>query len=117
MSTPSYPQPAGPPAPDHPQATTALVLGILGLVLCGVIAPFAWAIGGKAVRDIDASQGSIGGRGAANAGRILGIVGTVLLAIVALVVSVLLVATVFVGSQLETGFDEGPVEPVPSLAG
>ena len=73
----------GPP-PDHPQAITALVLGILGVVLCGVLAPFAWVIGGRAVREIDASQGQIGGRGAANAGRILGIVGTVLLVLAVL---------------------------------
>lgn len=71
---------------DHPQATTALVLGILGLVLCGVLAPFAWIIGGRAVRDIDASRGTLGGRGSANAGKILGIVGTVLLVLLVVLV-------------------------------
>lgn len=74
------------PPRDHPQAITALVLGILGVVLCGVLAPFAWVIGGRAVAEIDASQGTIGGRGAASAGRILGIVGTILLALAALFV-------------------------------
>lgn len=94
---PSSPPPydAGPsghsaPPPDHPQAITALVLGILGVVLCGVLAPFAWVIGGRAVADIDASHGTIGGRGAASAGRVLGIVGTVLLG-VALLFIVLLI--------------------------
>jgi uncharacterized membrane protein YjgN (DUF898 family) len=65
--------------PDHPQATTALVLGILGLVLCGVIAPFAWQMGNRVLREIDGSQGQLGGRGNANAGRIMGIIGTALL--------------------------------------
>jgi uncharacterized membrane protein YjgN (DUF898 family) len=73
--------PYAPPPPNHPQATTALVLGILGVVVCGLIAPFAWNIGGTAVREIDASGGAWGGRTEANAGRILGIVGTVLLVV------------------------------------
>jgi hypothetical protein len=67
------------PGPDHPQATTVLVLGILGLVLCGLIAPFAWVMGNRVVAEIDASGGRIGGRSAANAGRICGIVGSVLI--------------------------------------
>ncbi len=81
--------PAQPPmgyAPDHPKATTVLVLGILGLVLCGILAPFAWVMGKKTLDEIDSSNGSVGGRGAANAGYILGIVGTVILAVSVLVV-------------------------------
>ena len=73
---PPYPLP-----PSHPQATTVLVLGILGIVVCGVIGPFAWTIGNRVVAEIDASGGRIGGRTEANVGRILGIVATALLAI------------------------------------
>lgn len=83
---PPYPPPPGYPAhgqvqyaPDHPKATTSLVLGILGVVLCQVIAPFAWSMGKRTLNEIDASQGRLGGRGAAQAGYVLGIVGTVLL--------------------------------------
>ncbi|MEV7397490.1 DUF4190 domain-containing protein [Aeromicrobium sp. NPDC092404] len=72
------------PQPSHPQSTTALVLGIVGLSACQLVAPVAWAIGNKAVREIDASQGAYGGRSEANAGRILGIVGTCLIGAVAL---------------------------------
>ena len=69
-------------APDHPQATTALVLGIVGIVVCaGLLSPVAWWIGKKAVDEIDASQGRLGGRGAAQAGFILGIIGTCILAL------------------------------------
>jgi TRAP-type C4-dicarboxylate transport system permease small subunit len=81
--TSSYPPP--PPqggqayAPNHPQATTALVLGILSLVICGLLGPFAWSIGAKALREIDASGGTMGGRGSAVAGKVCGIIGTCLL--------------------------------------
>lgn len=72
-------------APDHPQAMTAMILGAVGLAMgmaSGIgllMSPFAWSIGAKAVREIDASGGHLGGRSNANAGRIMGIVGTVLL--------------------------------------
>jgi hypothetical protein len=71
-------------APDHPRATTAMVLGILGVVLCQVLAPFAWVIGKRTLSEIDAAHGRMGGRGAAQAGYVLGIVGTVLLGLAAL---------------------------------
>jgi uncharacterized membrane protein YjgN (DUF898 family) len=96
------PNPYGPPpvgfgAPEHRQATTVLILGILGLVLCGLIAPFAWAMGNRVVREIDASGGQVGGRTTANAGRICGMIGTIILiAVVAfgvLGVLVLLIAS------------------------
>jgi uncharacterized membrane protein YjgN (DUF898 family) len=85
----------GPPPPgylpEHPQATLSLILGILGLVACGIAAPFAWQVGRRTVAEIDASQGRLGGRGAAQAGYVLGIVGTVMLglAVLALVGAVL----------------------------
>ena len=76
------PPPYGPPPANHPQATTILVLGILSLVVCGVIGPFAWVMGNRALRDIDASQGTytpLGGRSSVNAGRICGMIATILL--------------------------------------
>ena len=93
--------PYGPPtlgfgAREHPQATTVLVLGILGLVVCGLIAPFAWVMGNRVVREIDASSGQLGGRSQANAGRICGMVGTILIGVTLLIgiagVGVLLIA-------------------------
>ncbi len=67
--------------PEQSQATTALVLGILGIVICGLLAPFAWYIGNKEVQAIDEGLRPPENRGTANAGKILGIIGTVLLAI------------------------------------
>ena len=48
-----------------------------------MVAPFALVIGRGAVKEIDASGGSLGGRGMAQAGYILGIIGTVILALLA----------------------------------
>ncbi len=76
---PAPPPPFSPRPPDHPQTTTILILGICGLVLCQVLGPFAWSMGNKAMREIDASQGQLGGRDTVNVGRILGMVATALL--------------------------------------
>ena len=92
-------------APEHPKATTALVLGILGVVLCQVIAPFAWSIGKKTMAEIDASNGMVGGRGSAQAGYVLGIVGTILLiAAVAFFVVWLIFVVAIVGTASTTTY-------------
>ncbi len=98
------PQPGYAPPPEHPRATTVLVLGILGLVLCGVLAPFAWVIGKSTLEEIDASGGRWGGRSSANTGYILGIVGSVMLGLALLrVVGYLLVMLVVFGSMAASG--------------
>ena len=92
-------------APDHPKATTSLVLGILGLVVCGLVAPFAWRIGKRTRDEIDASNGQLGGRGSAQAGYVLGLIGTILLALGLLLLVVLLIAgalTATTGSTTST---------------
>lgn len=81
---PQYGYGAPPPRPQHPQAVLALVLGIVSLVACGLVGPFAWSIGGKAVREIDASGGSLDGRTFALAGKICGIIATILLGLAVL---------------------------------
>jgi hypothetical protein len=69
----------GAPPQNHPRAVLILVLGILSLVCCGFITGIpAWIMGNSALREIDASGGTIGGRGMVQAGRICGIVGIVL---------------------------------------
>jgi hypothetical protein len=88
-----YPTPPhyGTPPPDHPQTMTVLILGICGLVLCQVLGPVAWSMGNRALREIDASQGQLGGRDMVNVGRILGMVSTIMLALAVLFFLVLLV--------------------------
>jgi len=74
--------------PEHPQATTVLILGILGLVVAGVLGPVAWFMGNKAIKECEA--GTYTRTGPLTAGRILGIIGTILL-IVSVVVIILVV--------------------------
>jgi hypothetical protein len=73
--------PSGPPmwAPDHPEASTVLILGVLGMAVCQVCAPFAWVKGARVKREIDASGGRYGGRSQVQVGYVLGIVGSCLL--------------------------------------
>lgn len=68
MTTPtSQPQEAS-------QATTILILGILGLVVCGLLGPVAWYMGNQELAAIDAGRRPAEGRSNANIGRILGMV-------------------------------------------
>ncbi len=106
-------QPVYVPA-KHPQATLAMVLGIVGLtsVMCyitAVVAPFAWWVGAKAVREIDAEPTRYSGRGEAMAGKIMGIIGTVLLVLGLLLIAgfvALLITSVEFRSEFSEGWDE-----------
>jgi hypothetical protein len=58
------------------------VLGLVSLTCClSILGPVAFFVGNSSLNRIRASGGTLGGEGLANAGRILGIIGTVLLAI------------------------------------
>jgi hypothetical protein len=104
---PSSPYAGGPATPGPPassgNAVTALVLGILGGVMCG---PFtavpAIVVGRKAMREIDDAQGRLGGRGMAQAGFVLGIVGTVLGALALL----LFLGLFALGAVVSNGFSQ-----------
>lgn len=92
------PSPYAPELPRHPNAGTALALGIIGLVgsMIGIgllVSPFAWFFGGRAVKEIDRYPGRWSGRDQAQAGRVMGIIGTILL-VVGLVLLVLVIALV-----------------------
>ncbi len=108
---------AGAVLPKHPNAMTAMILGIVGLaslVFCGglllVLSPFAWAIGSKSLREIDANPTRYSGRNEASAGRICGIIGTILL-----VISVFFLA-LFIG-LIAIGTATSTVTSVTFLAG
>lgn len=95
---------------DHPKATTALVLGLVGILggltcyLPLLLGPWAWAIGRRAVKEIDADPQRFGGRGQAMTGYVLGIVCTVLLVLGLLAfVAFLVFAFAFSGSSGEVG--------------
>ena len=71
----------GEPPVENPEGTSTLVLGILGLVCCSFLGPFAWVMGNRVMAEIDASPGRYNNRQTVNIGRILGIIATVLLVI------------------------------------
>jgi hypothetical protein len=60
------------------RATTILVLGIPSLVVCGLLGPIAWYQGNQEMQRIAAGAVDPSTQGTVNAGRICGIVGTVL---------------------------------------
>lgn len=78
--------------PGQPNGTMILILGILGVTLCGLCAPVAWVMGNNALSEIDAGRGDPAQRGNASIGRIIGMVGSGFLI---LAVVVFLIAFVF----------------------
>jgi hypothetical protein len=102
----TYPYPQAPLPPKHSQATPAMVFGIVslaGLFACVVpilLAPVAWILGAKAVKEIDADPTAHSGRSEANAGKIMGIIGTCLLVLVLLGITALIII------GLNGGFDD-----------
>lgn len=87
---PQYNQ--GPGPVEHPKGTLILILGILSIVCLSILGPFAWVMGNRAIQEIDANPSGYTNRGIVQAGRICGIVGTVLL-ILSVIWLVILVAT------------------------
>jgi hypothetical protein len=79
------------------RGTLILVLGILSLLVCGFLGIPAWVMGNNDLKEIDAGAMDPAGRGNTNAGRICGMIGTILL-----VVGFLIAAAV-VGLMVTTG--------------
>ncbi len=96
---PQFPSESG-AYPEASQATTILVLGIIGVVLCQLLGPAAWVMGNNELKAIDAGRRAPENRGTANAGRILGIIATVLMAI-----GIILLILVIIGAFTFGAFD------------
>lgn len=78
----------------HPRGALVLVLGILSVTMFPLLGPVAWGIGRATLSEIDADPAGARNRTTVLAGMILGIVGTVLLIIGAvLVVAIIIWAT------------------------
>ena len=109
---PGFPQGGygAPLLPKHPQSTTALVLGLVGLaggfmcLLPLLCAPFAWFYGRKAVREIDAAPQTYSGRSEAMGGMVTGIIGTVILilGLLALAAGLVLLLTLGMTTEIVT---------------
>jgi uncharacterized membrane protein YjgN (DUF898 family) len=73
-----YGQPNAMVSREHPQGTLVLVLGILGVFVAGICAPFAWYFGGKALKEGRAAGVTYSNQQQLVVGRILGIIMTVI---------------------------------------
>lgn len=83
--------------PEESQATTILVLGILSLICsCLPLGVAAWVMGNRELQAIDSGRRNPDNRGTANAGRIIGIVATVL----GLIGIIILFMVLFLGLSL-----------------
>jgi len=86
---PTYaPPPYGAPGYGYPptyayqsQASTVMVLGILSLVVCGLLGPIAWSMGNTELGRIDRGEADPSARGSAVAGRICGMIASIILII------------------------------------
>ncbi len=63
------------------RATLILVLGILSIAVCGPLGIAAWTMANGDLKQMDAGAMDPSGRSNTNAGRICGIIGTVLFAL------------------------------------
>ena len=86
-----YPQPPAPATHNDGAAVVSAILGsfgvVLGLVLGIpglVLGPIAYFLGKGAIGRIEASKGTLGGRSAAGAGWVIGVIATAVGAIVTL---------------------------------
>jgi len=61
------------------RGTTILVLGILSLVICAFLGPFAWIMGNGDLQKIRAGTMDPEGEGTTQAGRICGMISTILM--------------------------------------
>ena len=78
------------PRPDRystpHRGAAILTLGILSIVICSPLGPFAWVMGNTDMAEIRVGRMDPEGEGLTQAGRILGIIGTVRLGVELLVI-------------------------------
>ena len=83
--------------PHH--GTLILVFGILGLVVCAPLGIVAWIMGSGDLKQMDAGAMDPSGRSLTNAGRICGMIGTILL-VLAVLCAIVLAAFGVLGTVL-----------------
>ena len=117
-----YQQPAYPPAPqsgyvvaqpygalpEHPQGTTILVLGIVGLFVT-ICAPIAWYMGSKAQKEIAASGQHYSNEQNIAIGKIIGMVLSIL-AIVGIVIAIIFIMIAIVAGVATAVAERGELD-------
>jgi hypothetical protein len=88
--------------PEHPRGTTILALGIIGLIVFQPLAIVAWVMGGRAKKEIE--SGAYAPTSNVNAGRVLGIIGTILLIVVVILSIALVILFLLYGDDILSGF-------------
>jgi len=79
----SYQTPSAPGGQEHPKGVVILILGIVSIVCCVICGPIAWVMGNTADREI--KEGLYAPTTLVTVGKVLGIIGTVFLAISVLI--------------------------------
>jgi zinc ribbon protein len=74
------------------RGNTILVLGILSLTVCSILGPVAWSMGNEELRRIEAGQASSAGHQSANAGKICGMIASILLILAGVFILIAVVA-------------------------
>jgi len=74
--------------------TTILVLGILSLVICGLLGPVAWIMGNNDLAAIRSGRMDPTGEGLTQAGRICGMISSILMIVVCSIYGVLFLAMI-----------------------
>lgn len=82
------------------RGTTILVLGILSLVCCGLLGIPAWLMGNADLKEMAAGTMDPAGQGTTSAGKVCGIIGTVLAILGALVGIAYFVVVVLMASAM-----------------
>jgi Domain of unknown function (DUF4190) len=82
------------PRENAPNAVLSLVLGIVGILVCQIAAPFAWVLGKRGEQAVAADPQRYTGKDMATAGKILGIIGTVLLALAVLALVIVIIVAI-----------------------
>jgi len=78
VSVPQPPATSGGALVKPHRGVVVLVLGILGIVVCFICGIFAWVMGKNDLREMDAGIMDPAGRGITKAGKICGMIGTIL---------------------------------------
>ncbi|MFZ0530717.1 MAG: DUF4190 domain-containing protein, partial [Propionicimonas sp.] len=87
-----------PTLPEHPSATPALVLGILGIVGFWPLGPIAWFLGAKGKREIRQNPGQWRPSATLTAGRVLGAITTIVMALTILAITMFVFFVISVSS-------------------
>ena len=82
--------------PENSQAGLSLVFSLIGLIF-PILSPIGWYFAQKEITGIDSGRRDPSNRGNATAGKVLGIIGTILLVIT--IIGVVLIVAIFVSAN------------------